>query len=102
MRAKHELILAQALVDSNEACAVLSDGARFSRSGGAQLQPDDADNNQGHADETGRTGGLSQQDDSQKHGADGTDNGVKFDFTFPGADIPDLSFPTFDNEKKEQ
>lgn len=32
----------------------------------------------------------------------GDGNSVKFDFTFPGADIPDLSFPTFDNEKKEQ
>ena len=52
-------------------------------------------------DETPQT--VHQNDDGNGgNGADGTDTGVKFDFTFPGADIPDLSFPTFDNEKKEQ
>lgn len=52
-------------------------------------------------DETPQT--VHQNDDGNGgNGADSTDKGVKFDFTFPGADIPDLSFPTFDNEKKEQ
>lgn len=47
-------------------------------------------------------------DDAQTSGADGGSDGngigdgVKFDFSFPGVEIPDLSFPTFDDEKKEQ
>ena len=41
-------------------------------------------------------------DDAQASGNDGDGDGVKFNFNFPGVEIPDLSFPTFDDEKKEQ
>ncbi len=49
-----------------------------------------------------QNGGNGDEDEESNGNNGDGDSSVKFDFTFPGADIPDLSFPTFDNEKKEQ
>lgn len=49
-----------------------------------------------------QNGGNGDEHEENNGNNGDSDSSVKFDFTFPGADIPDLSFPTFDNEKKEQ
>lgn len=59
-------------------------------------------NSDGNEQQQSVQSGTQQADGTDDNSADSGDSDLKFDFTFPSIDIPDLSFPTFDNEKKEQ